>query len=53
VLAYQSHARKIKADLEALRKKTDEQEKELKDNNRAIMLEKQTIVFRDEALKLY
>lgn len=44
---------RIKGDLKELKFKTDEQEKKITDNDRAYYLERQLIVFREEALKLY
>ena len=53
VHAYQNHVKKIKIDLEALKSRSEEQDKELKNNNKVVFLEKQAMLFRDESLKLY
>ena len=53
LLAYQNHIRKIKQELAEIRKRTDEQENEMKKNDRVHYLEKQITLFREEALKLY
>ena len=51
--AYRNNMNRIKGDLKELKFKTDEQEKKITDNDRAYYLERQLIVFREEALKLY
>ena len=53
LLAYQNHIRRIKYELEEIKSKSDEQETELKKNDRVHYLEKQITLFREEALKLY
>lgn len=53
VLAYQNHMLHIRHELELLKRRADEQEQEIRGNERISYLEKQTAMFRSEALGLY
>jgi len=43
----------MKEELTGMRERAEEQEKKMQSNDRAVYLEKQLILFREEALKLY
>ena len=53
LLAYRNHIKTMKEELTSIKQKADEQEKKMLSNDRAVFLEKQLILFREEALKLY
>jgi septation ring formation regulator EzrA len=51
--AYRSHIGKIKKELADIKHKSEEQERMFSSNDRIQYLEKEMIIFREEALKLY
>lgn len=53
LLAYRNHIKNMKEELNGMRERAEEQEKKMLSNDRAVYLEKQLILFREEALKLY
>jgi|JI6StandDraft_1071083.scaffolds.fasta_scaffold00305_34 uncharacterized protein YigA (DUF484 family) len=53
LLAYRNHMKKIKQELEDIRNKTANAEANSNSFDRITSLEKQLILFREEALKLY
>jgi hypothetical protein len=53
LLAYRNHIKKIKEELSTIRERAEEQEQKMMSNERSVYLEKQIILFREEALRLY
>ena len=53
LLAYRNHIKTMKEELTSIKQRADEQERKMLSNDRAVFLEKQLILFREEALKLY
>lgn len=51
--AYRNHIAKIKKELAEIKHKSEEQEKMFSSNDRIQYLEKEMVIFREEALKLY
>ena len=51
--AYRNHIAKIKKELAEIKHKSEEQERMFSSNDRIQYLEKQMVIFREEALKLY
>jgi hypothetical protein len=53
LLAYRNHIKTMKEELSSMKERAEEQERKMLSNDRAVFLEKQLILFREEALKLY
>lgn len=51
--AYRNHIARIKKELAEIKHKSEEQEKMFSSNDRIQYLEKEMVIFREEALKLY
>ncbi len=51
--AYRNHIAKIKKELAEIKHKSEEQEKMFSSNDRIQYLEKEMVIFREEALRLY